>query len=77
MNSNGTSRRVTASIPFETPNMMMPPVTASTTHCQARTVSGDETSLPKAAPATFGSTVETSPDIALKMYAYTQPATSE
>ena len=67
MNSSGTSRRVTASIPFDTPNMMMPPVRASTTHCQASTVSGDETNLPKTAPATFGSTVDTSPDKALKM----------
>jgi hypothetical protein len=46
--------------------MMMPPVKANTTHCQASTVSGDETSLPNAAPATFGSTVEISPDTALK-----------
>ena len=66
MNSSGTSRRVTASIPFDTPNMMMPPVSASTTHCQASTVSGEETSAPNAAPATFGSIVEISPDNGLE-----------
>ena len=66
MKSSGISLRVTASIPLETPSMMMLPVTPRTTHCQSREEKGSEISAPKALPATFGSVVAISPTIDLK-----------
>ena len=65
MNNSGIRRRATASMPLDTPSMMMLPVTPSTTHCQSSDDTGFETSAPKAAPAAFGSVVEISPDSAL------------
>jgi hypothetical protein len=66
MKSSGINLRVTASMPLATPNMMMLPVTASTTHCQSSELSGLATSSANTAPATCRSVVAICPAMALK-----------
>ncbi|MNH30617.1 hypothetical protein D3C79_909230 [compost metagenome] len=67
MKSTGISRLVTASIPFDTPISNMPPISASTSHCQSRLCKGSVMSELKAAPVTAGSVERISPLAALKM----------
>jgi len=67
MKSSGINRLVTASIPLETPISKIPPIRASTSHCQSRLCKGSVMSELKAAPVTAGSVERISPLAALKM----------